>query len=89
MSERQIALKVMEHRGLRIDDRGFYGVMRNQVEARLRGLVKRGTLEQTEAASCGVRWELAGLSPCSLPRAGWRMTSRIDLYLDPVPRVRD
>ncbi len=48
MSQRQIALKVMEHRGLSIADRILYGVMRNRVGASLRGLVKRGTLMQTD-----------------------------------------
>ena len=60
MSQRQIALKVMEHRGLSVADRVLYGVMRNRVGASLRGLVKRGTLTQSDGASGGVRWELAG-----------------------------
>ena len=44
MSQRQIALKVMEHRGLSVADRVLYGVLRNRVGASLRGLVKRGIL---------------------------------------------
>ena len=59
MSKRQIALKVMEHRRLSVVDRTPYGVIRNRVGASLRGLIKRGTLAQIEAASGGVRWELA------------------------------
>ena len=59
MSQRQIALKVMEHRGLSVADRVLYRVMRNCVGASLRGLVKRGTLAQSDAASGGVRWEMA------------------------------
>lgn len=63
MSQRQITLKVMEHRGLNVADREMYGVMRNRVGASLRGLVRRGTLAQMDAASGGVRWEVAKRSP--------------------------
>ena len=59
MSQRQITLKVMEHRGLNVADRAMYGVMRNRVGASLRGLVKRGTLSQSEGAEGGVLWRLA------------------------------
>ncbi|WP_428390615.1 hypothetical protein [Lichenicoccus sp.] len=59
MSQRQITLKVMEHRGLNVADRVLYGVMRNRVGASLRGLLKRGTLVHSDGASGGVRWGLA------------------------------
>ena len=59
MSQRQIALKVMEHRGLSVADRVLYGVMRNRVGASLRGLFKRGTLAQPDGSGGSVLWALA------------------------------
>ena len=59
MSQRQIVLKVMEHRGLNIADRALYTIMRNRTGASLRGLVKRGTLAQSAGAGGGVRWGLS------------------------------
>ena len=50
MSQRQTALKVMEHRGLSVADRVLYGTRRNRVGASHRGLVKRGMLTQTDGA---------------------------------------
>ena len=60
LSQRQVTLKVMEHRGLNVADRALYGVMRNRVGASLRGLKKRGTLAQAPGPGGGVRWGLAG-----------------------------
>ena len=42
MSQRQVALKLIAHRGLSVVYREFYGVMRNRAGAILRGLFKRG-----------------------------------------------
>ena len=60
MSQRQITLKVMEHRGLNVADRAMYGVMRNRVGASLRGLNKRGTLRQLERNGGSVLWGRSG-----------------------------
>ena len=59
LSQRQLTLKVMEHRGLNVADAVLRGVMRNRVGASLRGLKKRGTLGSAEGRGAGVRWELA------------------------------
>ena len=55
MSQRQIVLEVMEHRGLNVADRALYTIMRNRTGASLRGLVKRGTLAQSAGlgVACG------------------------------------
>ncbi len=58
ISQRQIALKVMEHRGLNVADRVLYAMMRNRVRASLRQLKKRGTLTQVKGAGIGVLWDL-------------------------------
>ena len=58
MSQRQIALKVMEHRGLNVADRVLYAVMRNRTGASLRLLMKRGTLIHAEGAGGAVLWDL-------------------------------
>ena len=60
LSQRQVTLKVMEHRGLNVADRALYGVMRNRVGASLRGMKKRATLVQVPGPGGGVRWGLAG-----------------------------
>ena len=59
MSQRQIALKVMEHRGLNIADRVLYGVMRNSVTASLRGLFKRDILVSPDGSDGSVLWASA------------------------------
>jgi hypothetical protein len=60
MSQRQITLKVMEHRGLNVADRVLYAVMRNRVGASLRQLKKRASLMQAEGCGAGVLWGLPG-----------------------------
>ena len=42
MSQRQIALKVMEHRGLSVADRVLYGVMRNRSGQAFAGCINVG-----------------------------------------------
>lgn len=60
MTQRQITLAVMEHRGLNVADAVLRGVMRNRVGASLRGLGKRGTLIRETGGGKGVRWEVSG-----------------------------
>jgi hypothetical protein len=42
LSHRELTVKIMEHRGLKVADRLVYGAMRNRVGASLRGLRTRG-----------------------------------------------
>ena len=48
MSQRQIALEVMEHRGLSVADKTLWAIMRNRLGASLRGLKKREALIMAE-----------------------------------------